>query len=88
VQAANIVKKVTPKYPQESKAAGIQGVVHLSVTITKEGKVDQVQIVDGDPILADAAVTAVRQWEYRPVLLNGEPVAVITTVDVNFTLAR
>jgi beta-lactamase regulating signal transducer with metallopeptidase domain len=64
VQAANIVKKVTPVYPQEAKAAGIQGVVHLSVTISAVGRVEDVQILDGDPV------------------------AVITTVDVNFTLLQ
>jgi protein TonB len=87
VESENIVKKVMPVYPPEAKAAGIQGSVHLTVMISAEGKVEDVVIVDGDPRLADAAVTAVRQWEYRPVLLNGDPVAVTTQVDVNFTLA-
>jgi TonB family protein len=88
MQAANIVKKVTPVYPPEAKAAGIQGTVRLTVTISAEGKVEDVQIASGDPTLADAAVAAVRQWEYRPTLLNGDPVAVLTQVDVNFTLSQ
>jgi TonB family protein len=88
LQAANVVKKVNPAYPPEAKAARIQGAVHLSVSISAEGKVEDVQIIDGDPKLAEAAVAAVRQWEYRPTLLNGDPVPVLTQVDVNFTLSN
>ncbi len=87
MQAANLVKKVQPVYPPEAKAARIQGKVRLTVTITKDGKVENVQVAEGDPKLAAAAVEAVKQWEYRPTLLNGDPVAVLTQVDVNFTLA-
>jgi TonB family protein len=87
VQATNLVKKVNPVYPVDAKTAKIQGKVTLTVTISKEGKVENIQVASGDPILAAAAVEAVRQWEYRPTLLNGDPVAVLTQVDVNFTLA-
>ncbi len=88
VQATNIIKKVTPTYPEAAKAARIQGLVRLNVTISAQGKVEDVQVEEGDPQLTDAAVAAVRQWEYRPTLLNGEPIAVVTTVDVNFTLSQ
>jgi protein TonB len=64
----------------------VQGVIVLEAVITREGNVDSVRVVSGHPLLVQAAVDAVRQWRYRPTLLNGQPVEVITTVTVNFTL--
>ena len=58
------------------------------MTIAKDGTVQDVELIDGDPLLSPAAIEAVKQWVYRPTLLNGEPVEVITQVDVNFTLQR
>ncbi|MBL8213848.1 MAG: M56 family metallopeptidase [Bryobacterales bacterium] len=88
VQSAKLVKKVAPVYPPLAKQAGLQGQVRMQVVIDKDGKVSKLDVVSGDPLLADAAATAVRQWEYETTLLNGNPVAVMTMVDINFTLAK
>lgn len=88
VQQANLISKVTPAYPAEAKQDRIQGKVTLQVIINKDGHVEEVSVLEGPDVLVQAAVEAVRQWVYRPTLLNGEPVKVQTTVDVNFTLAQ
>ena len=62
--------------------------MHLSAVIGRDGRVKEVSLLDGEPALAQAAIDAVRQWVYRPTLLNGEPVEVRTTVDVDFTLRQ
>ncbi len=86
VQAAKLVHKETPKYPPEAKEARIQGTVRLEAVIAADGKVKQVTVLSGETVLADAAVEAVQQWVYEKTLLNGEPVEVVTQIDVNFTL--
>jgi protein TonB len=86
VQAANLIHQVRPVYPALAKQARIQGTVELSAIIGKDGKVQDLKLVRGHPLLVPAAIQAVRDWEYRPTLLNGEPVEVATTIDVNFTL--
>jgi TonB family protein len=88
LQSAKLISKATPLYPPEAKMARIQGVVRLNVTIDKEGKVSNIELVSGHPMLVDSAIAAVRQWEYQTTLLNGNPVAVVTTVDVNYTLTE
>jgi TonB family protein len=88
VQAANLINKTVPVYPREAKQAHIQGVVSLAVRIGRDGRVTSVSLISGDPILAEAAIEAVRQWLYRPTLLNGNPVEVDTQVNVNFTLSN
>jgi TonB family protein len=87
VQSANLLMKVNPVYPPLAKQARIQGVVHLTTTIGAEGTVQNIEVMSGHPLLVPAAMEAVKQWVYKPTLLNGAPVAVITQVDVNFTLA-
>jgi TonB family protein len=87
VQAANLIKKVIPVYPPEAKNARIQGTVRFRVILNADGTVQNLQLVSGHPLLVRAARDAVQQWVYRPTLLNGEPVEVETTVDVNFTLS-
>ena len=87
-QSANIITKVTPLYPREAKEARIQGTVRMEVTIDREGHVMDIQLVSGDPALVASAMTAVKQWVYRPTLLNGNPVEVTTMVDVNYTLTQ
>jgi TonB family protein len=87
VQEANLTKKVIPAYPPEAKAARIQGHVVLDVVIGKDGSVQEIKLVSSHPLLAPAAMEAVKQWTYKPTLLNGEPVEVKTQVDINFTLA-
>jgi outer membrane biosynthesis protein TonB len=88
IQAANLVKRVTPVYPPVAKAARIQGLVRFTAIIAKNGTIQNLQLVSGPPVLVQAATDAVRQWVYRPTLLNGEPVEVITQIDVNFDLSQ
>lgn len=88
VQQAKLLVKVQPVYPPEAKVQGIEGTVRLEATLDKRGKVANLQVLSGDPILAAAALDAVRQWQYQTTLLNGDPVEVVTDIDVNFTLAK
>lgn len=87
VQAANIIQKTQPIYPADAKAQRIQGQVKFNVVIGKDGTVQSITLLSGEPVLAAAAKEAVRKWVYKPTLLNGDPVEVVTTIDVNFTLA-
>jgi protein TonB len=86
VEGAMIVNKVPPVYPAAAKEAGVSGVVHLAAIIGKDGRVQELHALSGPPLLIQAAIDAVRQWVYRPTLLNGNPVEVETTIDINFTL--
>lgn len=87
VQSGLLVRKVNPAYPPLARQARIQGTVILQALISKEGSITNLQLVSGHPMLAPAAIEAVKQWKYRPYLLNGEPVEVETTIQVNFTLS-
>jgi TonB family protein len=78
---------VAPVYPLLARQARIQGIVTLKAVISKSGDVESLQLVSGHPILAPSAIEAVKQWKYKPFLVDGEPVEVETTVQVNFTLA-
>jgi protein TonB len=82
-----LVRRVNPVYPPLARQARIQGVVILQAQISKEGNIENLQLISGHPMLAPAAIDAVKQWKYRPYLLNGEPVEVETQVQVNFTLS-
>lgn len=86
VQAARLLHEVAPSYPPIARQAHISGTVALSATIAPNGTVQQVRVITGNPLLVNAAVTAVKQWTYRPTYLNGQPVQVLTEVDVKFTL--
>jgi protein TonB len=88
VQAAKLVRQPKPIYPPLAKQARIQGVVHLSAVIGKDGTIKDLQLISGHPLLVQAALDAVKQWVYQPTLLNGEPVEVQTQIDVNFTLSQ
>ena len=88
VQAANLINQVRPIYPPLAKQARISGTVELSAIIGKDGRVQDLKVVRGHPLLVQAALDAVKNWVYKPTLLNGEPVEVSTTIDVNFTLAQ
>ena len=83
-----IVKKVTPVYPPEAKKAHVQGEVKLNAVIGKTGEVENLKVLSGDPMLQQSAMEAVRQWTYKPFLLNGEPVEVKTTITVTYTLKK
>jgi protein TonB len=85
---ANLVHDVAPKYPPEAGRAGIEGTVVLLAVIGKDGTVKDVRVEKGLPVLAQAAIEAVKQWRYRPYLLNGEPVEVDSQITINFNLSK
>jgi periplasmic protein TonB len=87
VQNAMMVRRVMPAYPALAKQARVSGTVRLQGVISKEGTIQQLQVISGHPLLVPAALEAVKQWVYRPTLLNGDPVEVIAPIDVNFTLS-
>ena len=86
VQAAKILRRVVPTYPELAKRARISGTVHLIGVIGKDGTIQNLRVVSGHPVLVSAAIEAVRQWLYKPTLLSGEPVEVIAPIEVNFNL--
>jgi protein TonB len=86
VIAGNILVKTTPVYPPIAKAAHVGGTVVLHAIIGKDGSIQQLQAVSGPDMLKGAALDAVRQWRYKPYLLNGDPTEVDTTITVNFNL--
>lgn len=88
VEAAKIITKVQPIYPQSAKDAGAQGTVLLHAVVSKDGRPYSLEVLNSqiNPDLARAAVEAVSQWRYQPTLLNGEPVEIDTTIQVKFTL--
>ena len=81
-----LIRKVQPVYPALARQARIQGTVLLQAQISKTGDIENLQSISGHPMLVPAAIDAVRQWKYKPYILNGEPVEVDTQVTVNFTL--
>ena len=88
VEAAMLVYQEKPDYPQLARMARIQGTVRMETIIDKDGTVEDVKVISGHPLLIESALMAVSRWRYRPTLLNGQPVEVLTEVDVNFTLAQ
>jgi protein TonB len=87
VMEGNLVHRVQPEYPALAKMARVQGAVVLHAVISKQGTIEDLEVISGPPALVGAAVDAVRQWRYRPYYLNDEPVEVDTQVTVNFVLA-
>jgi TonB family protein len=87
VQQAKLVSQPRPVYPPLAKQARISGVVHLSALIGKEGNVINLAVISGHPLLIPSALEAVQKWVYQKTLLNGEPVEVMTQIDVNYTLS-
>ena len=88
VMEKQIVHKVPPVYPEDAKRARIQGKVLLDAVIGKDGEVEQLKVISGPAPLQQSSLDAVRQWTYKPFLLNGEPVEVKTTITVNYTLKK
>ncbi len=88
VRAPQKIKDAAPRYPAIAQAAGVQGRVILEAVISEEGAVRDVRVLRSEPLLDDAAVDAVRQWRFTPTLLNGQPVPVVMTVTVAFSLGR
>jgi periplasmic protein TonB len=83
----DLVRKILPTYPPLARSARIQGAVVLQAVIGKQGIIENLRVLAGHPMLAPAAIDAVRQWRYRPYVLNNEPVEVETQITVNFSLA-
>jgi periplasmic protein TonB len=83
----NLVHRVQPEYPARARSAGIQGPVLLRAVISRQGRIENLQVLAGHPMLVKAALDALRQWRYRPYILNNEPVEVETQVTVNFVLS-
>jgi protein TonB len=83
----DLIRKVQPAYPALARSARIQGTVLLQAVISKQGTIENVRVLNGHPLLVTAAIDAVRQWRYRPYVLNSEPVKVETQITVNFSLA-
>lgn len=89
VAQANLIHKVQPVYPAAAKAAHVQGTVMLQAVILKDGTIGEITVASSpSPDLSESSIEAVRQWRYRPVLLNGQPVDVVTYVKVNYTLSQ
>ena len=86
VMDAALIHKVQPQYPSAARLMHLQGTVRLRATIGKDGSVSELEVLSGNPILAQAAVAAVRDWRYRPTRLNNEEVEVETYITVNFVL--
>ncbi len=82
-----LIHKVQPTYPPLARQARIQGTVVLEALIGKDGSIQNLHVVSGHPMLTNAALEAVKEWKYKPYYLNGEPVEVSTTINVNFTLS-
>jgi protein TonB len=84
----DLIRKILPTYPALARSARIQGQVVLQAVISKQGAIENLQVVAGHPMLVPAAIEAVRQWRYRPYMLNNEPVEVETQITVNFSLGN
>ena len=87
IKAPSKLNNVPPVYPPMAKQARVEGTVILEATISPQGRVTDVKVLRGIPLLDHAAIDAVRQWSYSPTLLNGTPVPVVMTVTVSFTLS-
>jgi protein TonB len=88
VQSAKLLRQAKPVYPPLARSAHISGVVHLEAVIGRNGTIESLRVIDGHPLFVQAALEAVRQWVYQPTLLNGDPVEVLTQIEVNFKLGE
>jgi protein TonB len=88
IRAPRKIHDVPPRYPAIAQAGGIEGLVILEAVISEDGSVQNVRVLRGKPLLDEAATAAVRQWRFTPPLLNGEPVPVVMTVTVSFSLDK
>jgi protein TonB len=86
VMEQRLVTKVEPAYPIQAQLPYVQGDVRLQVRVAADGTIQDANLVSGPPQLVAAAIAAVKQWKYRPTMLSGRPVPVMTTVDVQFRL--
>jgi protein TonB len=83
----NLIRRIAPAYPPLARSARIQGSVVVSALISKAGTIENLQVLSGHPMLVASAIEAIRQWRYRPYILNSEPIEVETQITVTFSLA-
>lgn len=88
ISEGSLIYRIEPPYPIIAKTAGIQGTVELAAMIGRDGRIENLQVVSGHPLLVRAALDAVSKWRYRPYILNDEAVEVETRITVNFILAH
>ena len=88
VQSAKLLFGPRPAYPSLARATRAQGTVKIQAVIGRDGAIENLQVLSGPPLLIAAAMEAVQQRRYQPTLLNGDPVEVVTDIDVNFTIGR
>ena len=88
IMAGNLLEKTPPVYPAVAKAAHVTGSVVLHAIIARDGTIKSLEVVSGPPLLRSSAIDAVKQWRYKPYLLNGVPVEVDTTITVNYNFAE
>jgi protein TonB len=88
IRAPQKIRDVAPRYPVIAQQSKVQGLVILEAVISEEGAVESLRVLRSQPLLDAAAVEAVRQWRFTPTMLNGQPVPVVMTVTVNFTLSQ
>jgi periplasmic protein TonB len=88
IDAPRLIRRVAPEYPLIAQSAQVQGTVILEATVGADGRVDDVRVLRSHSVLDEAAMVAVQQWEYEPLMLNGEPQPFILTVTVSFHLEQ
>ena len=86
VAQALLLDRVEPQYPSEARQQRVQGAVVLQAEISREGRVQKLKVISGDSALTESAMQAVRRWRYRPYSAEGRPIAMQTTITVNFAL--
>jgi len=84
IMESKLIHKVNPVYPEQAQKIRLSGNVMLEVTVNEDGFVSDVRVISGHPLLREAAIEAVKQWQYRPTLLNGKAVPIIATITVVF----
>jgi protein TonB len=87
VKAPALLERVEPEYPAIAVRARVQGVVILEAVVDEQGRVEDVRVLRSIPLLDGAAIAAVQQWRYSPLLLNGQPARFVLTVTLSFSLS-
>ena len=87
-QMAQLIRRVEPSYPALARQIQREGRVELHALISTEGRIESLEVISGDPLFLQSALAAVREWRYRPTILNGRPIEVDTRITVIYTLSR
>jgi protein TonB len=88
VSQGHLIKKVQPEYPKKARKEHVQGSVLMQAVIGTTGDITDLRVISGDELLVPSAINAVKQWKYKPFLLQGQPVEVETQITVNYTLSQ